>query len=463
MADLGSRSCALLEEQLDSFDADIRCEALTELARRIGSGDVSVPAPRPEVNLHFHTFFSFNANGWSPSRISWEARKHGLCVAGIVDFDVLDGMEEFLAAGELIGQPTTAALETRVFIQDYMGHVISSPNEPGIAYFMAAGCFKTPQHGSKAAHILDSMREMARRRNVEVMNRVNRYLDTVQIDYEVDVLPLTPSGNATERHLLAAYDAKAREVYEDGEQLEDFWGNALGISESEAERLLSDPPALHEKVRSKLMKYGGVGYVPPSGESFPRIELVIEMIRGMDALPTATWLDGTNSGEENTPAMLDLLAAKGVVAMNMIPDRNWNVRDPDEKRLKLAKLEEAVAAAREVDFPLCIGTEMNKLGMPFVDNFAAPELQPYLDDFLEGAFFFWGHTCLARYADMGYASRWSQAYLGTERAPKNRFYAKIGRLADPTTAKQALAGMDPQSATPDDVIRALCDREVPSC
>ena len=37
------------------------------------------------------------------------------------------------------------------------------------------------------------------------MARVNAYLDPVTIDYERDVLPLTPAGNATERHMLVAY------------------------------------------------------------------------------------------------------------------------------------------------------------------------------------------------------------------------------------------------------------------
>lgn len=455
MKDPQSSSCEQLEEQLNSFDPGARRSALVELARRVESGEVSVPAPKPEINLHFHTFFSFNANGWSPSRIAWEARKHRLSVAGIVDFDVLDGMDEFLAAGELIGVPATAALETRVFIREYMDRVISSPNEPGIAYFMAAGCYKAPKHGSEAARILESMRKMARRRNIEVMERVNQYLDTVQIDYDADVLPLTPSGNATERHMLAAYDTKAREVFEDPYDLAIFWANALMISESEAEKLLRDTPSLHEKIRSKLMKYGGVGYVPPSGETFPPIEQVIEMTNGMDALPTATWLDGTNSGEEDMPAMLDLLAKKGVVAMNIIPDRNWNIKDPDEKRLKLAKLAEAIAAAKEADFPLCVGTEMNKLGLPFVDNFSAPELRPYVDDFLDGAFFFWGHTCLAHCANMGYASEWAKACLGMERRQKNDFFAKVGRLAKPKTAKGKLAVLDSGSAAPGDVIRAL--------
>jgi len=62
-----------------------------------------------------HSFFSFNARDWSPSRIAWEARQAGLYAAAVCDFDVLDGMEEFLDAGEAIGLRAAAHLETRAF------------------------------------------------------------------------------------------------------------------------------------------------------------------------------------------------------------------------------------------------------------------------------------------------------------------------------------------------------------
>ena len=39
--------------------------------------------------------------------------------------------------------------------------------------------------------------------------RLNAYFAPVMVDYDRDVLPLTPAGNATERHMLAAYDSAA--------------------------------------------------------------------------------------------------------------------------------------------------------------------------------------------------------------------------------------------------------------
>jgi len=143
--------------------------------------------------------------------------------------------------------------------------------------------------------------------------------------------------------------------------------------------------------------------------------------------------------------------SKGAVALNMVPDRNWNIKDPEQKRIKMTHLDKAVRAAKELDLPLCVGTELNKLGLPFVDDFSAPELQPYVADFIEGAYFFWGHTFLARNG-VGYASEWADAHFGASRARKNAFYAKVGRLADPIGARARIEGMD---LTPDEIIKAL--------
>ena len=449
-----------LEEQLNSFDPLVRAEALCNLAAKAESREIVLGPTKNEVNLHIHTFYSFNAYGWSPSRIAWEARKYGLVVAGIVDFDVLDGMEEFLAAGDILEQRTVASLETRVYVREYHDKVMSSPHEPGIAYFMGAGCFRLPEPGTRAAYTLQEMRETARQRNIQVMKRVNDYLGVVQIDYDSDVLPLTPSGNATERHMLAAYDAKAREVFKDNHSgLVSFWAKALDMSVDQVQSIICDTPRFHEMVRSKLMKFGGVGYVPPTPDSFPPIEKVINMINDIGALPTATWLDGTTPGEADMPAFLDMMASKGVVAMNIIPDRNWNIKDPDEKRIKVENLDKAVRAAREIGFPLCIGTELNKLGQPFVDNFAATELQPYVRDFMDGAYFFWGHTFLSRTAGAGFGSEWAKAHFGNDRLQKNQFYSAVGRLAKPRHARMEGLQRSIKAASPKEVIDILSAQE----
>lgn len=413
-----------LEQQLNNFDIDERKAALVELSQLAQNDKIRLPKPKPEVNLHFHTFFSYNAKNWSPSRIAWEAKKYGLEVAGIVDFDVLEGMPEFLEAGELLGLKTVAGLESRVYVSEYSDKVINSPNEPGILYFMGHGCIRRG--------VDDRLYILARKRNIEVMQRINAYLGDVSLDYDRDVLPLTPSGNATERHLLLAYDRKAIEVH--GENTAKFWADVLDMPEPKVKELMSNTPVFHEKLRSKLIKFGGVGYVQPESGSFPSLELVIEMIKSIGAIPTTTWLDGTSEGEADMMANLEFMTRKGVISLNIIPDRNWNIKDPKEKSVKLAKLREVIEAARYFDLPLSIGTEMNKAGQPFVDDFSAPELADYVNDFVRGAQFFYGHTLLARYADFGYFSHAAEAEFGKDRHAKKQFYTKVGATAKPEKA-----------------------------
>ena len=90
-------------------------------------------------NLHAHSFFSYNGYGYSPSGLAWRGRRAGLCAMGLVDFDVLDGVAEFLGACHALGLRACAGLETRVFVPAFADRVINSPGEPGIAYHMGAG------------------------------------------------------------------------------------------------------------------------------------------------------------------------------------------------------------------------------------------------------------------------------------------------------------------------------------
>src|SRR5512143_930341 len=89
---------ASLEADLSNFDPAVRANALRDLADLTRQGEVSVEPERDIANMHCHTFFSFNAYGHSPSSLAWLARRQGFALLGIVDFDVLDGVDEFLEA-----------------------------------------------------------------------------------------------------------------------------------------------------------------------------------------------------------------------------------------------------------------------------------------------------------------------------------------------------------------------------
>ena len=441
-----------LASQLDSFDAGKRRQALERLARR--AREETRPR-RAEVNLHCHTFFSYNAYGFSPSRFAWEAARYGLEVAGIVDFDVLDGVREFLDAGRLLRLKTVAGFETRVFVRDLRDKVTNSPNEPGVSYLITTGFAEPPGPGTAAAETLKAMRDCARRRNRAVLERANRHLDLVQVDYERDVLPLTPAGNATERHMLAAYDRRAREAFPKDEDLARFWSDRLAEPRERIRELLKDPVALRNLMRVRLMKYGGVGYAPPEEGSFPSLEEVVEMALACGAVPSGGWLDGTNDGEADVVGLFRFWLSKGLACVTIIPDRNWNLKDPGDKAVKVQKLNAAVKAALELDMPILVGTEMNADGQKFVDTFAAVDMEPHRAAFLSGARFAWGHTLLKMTAGVGCTGPWAEQHFGDDRARRNAFFERVGAGPYPderTMEKLAEAGSE---STPEAVVGVL--------
>ncbi len=339
-----------MTNRLDSFNRDERRQALREICAH-----AKWPEPGRELNLHAHTFFSYNAYGYSPTHFAVLARQRGLAYAGIVDFDVLDGLEEFYEAGELLGLNTVVSMETRVFVPEFATRVINSPGEPGIAYHMGVGFARFVEH--------PTLRKTAEQRNRQLVARVNAFTAPVTLDYDRDVLPLTPNGNATERHICEAYARKGSA---------EFWRSKLGDWPA-------DPVQQQALIRARLMKQGGVGYVRPDSGSFPTMADFNRFVLEAGAIPTLAWLDGTSEGERAIEELFAVAMASGAAALNVIPDRNLSTPE------KIQNLRAVVALAQKHDFPIIVGTEMNAPGNKFVDDFSHPVLKELLPVFLESA------------------------------------------------------------------------------
>jgi len=467
------------ESELNDLNPECRRSALDQLLDRVRQGEIVFPEPGHAVNLHCHTFFSFNGYGYSPTFFAWKARCEGLRVAGIVDFDVLDAVDEFLEVCPRLGLRGCTGIETRVFVREFATREINSPGEPGIAYHMGVG-FTSGNRGNGGQSpissgrfaswmeengeigdsppnkaLLAEFKRTAQERNRSVAMRVNAFLDPVVVDYESDVLPLTPNGNATERHLCIAYDGKAQSLFPDETRRAEFWAGKLGTDRAEVRSVLNDPPAFQALIRSRTMKAGGVGYVKPSGPDFPTLESMNAFVLEAGAIPTFAWLDGTSEGEQAIEELLDVMLKGGVAAVNIIPDRNWNITDPAVKKTKLDHLYRFVDLARSHDLPISAGTEMNAYGQRFVDDFDAPELRPLTPLFLEGAHIFYAHTILQPHAAMGYLSDWAKRSFASVKE-KNAFFKHVGEVVDPSR-KDLLAGIEPHM-TPEDIETAKHQR-----
>ncbi len=436
-----------LEQQLDHFDAKKRNEALAELVKQVKTGAIPIPQAGRQINLHCHTFYSFNSLGYSPSRFAWLAKKQGLAAAGIVDFDVLDGMEEFFDACDALDLKGCVGIETRVYVPEFADLEMSSPGEPGITYHMGAGMVKG-KLSAKDQAFLDRLKKTAQQRNRQVLERVNPFLHPVVLNYENDVLPLTPAENPTERHLCLAYARKAAEQFGTGEPLKKFWSEKLGTPVDK----LTDLPEganLLNAIRAKTMKQGGVGYVTPDPKSFPAMTEMNAFVKSAGGIPTHAWLNGLSNGEKKIEDLLEIGMGSGVSAFNIVPDRNYT---PGVKDEKLANLYAVVELAERLHLPISVGTEMNSPGQKFVDSFSTAELKPLLPVFLKGAHIMYGHTLMQQLCGMGYESQWAQANF-KDRSSKNAFYEAVGEAISPSQ-KDRLSKCSPEDR-PKDIISKI--------
>lgn len=439
-----------LEVRLDDFDRQVRKESLEALNELAVNGDIPVEPEREVANLHCHSFFSYNGYGYSPTHLAWLGKKNGLKFIGVVDFDVLDGVDEFLDACTSLGICGTAGMETRVFIPEFADIEINSPGEPGVCYHMGIG-FTSSSAPASAHRILEDIRLRVAQRNCRVLEKINQFLDPLIIDFERDILPMTPSGNATERHIVTKIVEKACDEFENPAQ---FWSGKLDLPLEMVQKEIEDTENFQNTIRKKLIKRDGIGYIQPNADSFPLIDEFYEVLFSCQAIPCAAWLDGTTAGEQAIEKLLAVLINKGTAAINVIPDRNWNIKDPKEKALKLENLYHVARVAADLDLPVMVGTEMNSFGQKMVDDFNAFELHPLKDDFIKGAYFIFGHTQMQKRWKMGYQSPWAQKYFNNRKS-KNEFYKSSGQLIAPDG--QVTANIDDinNEMTPEQVLTSL--------
>lgn len=417
-----------LESDLNSFDPELRQKSLLKLKEFAAGGNIISAPKKVSYNLHCHTFCSYNGYGYSPSYIAWLACRKLWFAAGIVDFDVLDGVDEFLSSAETLDVRAVCGLETRAYVADLAQDEINSPGEPGVAYHMGIG-FTTSSIPAGQQEFLSGLKKQANARTENIVRLVNAFLSPVELDFKETAAKLTPFSNITERHVCTAYREKAEEVFPDTIARAAFWAEKLSMDTASASALINDPVKLEGTIRSKTMKSGGVGYVKASPESFPALQEMNDFTLACGALPCVAWLDGMSDGEKDPGRLLDMHISHKAAVLTIIPDRNWNFSDPEVKAAKTKCLDAVIAAALERDMPVVIGTEMNAPGQKLVDDFDCDALKKHNDTFTQGAAITFAHTLLTP-LKMGYLSKWAaENFAGT--AEKNAFFTEFGKAVTP--------------------------------
>ena len=231
-------------------------------------------------------------------------------------------------------------------------------------------------------------------------------------------------------------------VFRDNTKLAEYWGEKLG---TDAGALgLPEGKDLLNTLRNKTMKRGGVGYVVPDKGAFPTMTDMDKFSLAAGAMPTMTWLDGTSEGEQALEELIEIAMSSGVVAFNVIPDRNYT-SGLGKSDAKLKNLKYALELADSHGLPIVCGTEMNSPGQKFVDDFKTKELAGFVPLFLKGAYIVYAHSVLQRQCGLGYTSEWAKKnFAGVKE--KNEFFRTVGEMLEPAK-EETLAGFDDGAKT----------------
>jgi hypothetical protein len=370
------------------------------------------------INLHVHTNESFSFFK-SPTDAVWHAYNENLEYFGINDHYTIAGHDEFRLACEIAHIRSLFSIEAIARDEEAQKKArrYNDPDNPGRIYIIGTGVVRNLQEGSREYRILDTMRQSIRRRNKDIVEKLNRYVESKGYSFKItysDVESLTPRGNSTERHVVQALCEKIDGIVQSKDEKNDVYTKLLNATIEK--KILEDYSELQNLVRAQLVKVGKPCYVEEDRKAFTSIENLVFVHRKYGAIPSYGLMGNPITEEEkDIEALIQKIQSFGMYALVLL-----------ELRTELKRAMEIIKAASHYSFPVFIGTEHNwKTMRPLVGEVGKnTELYPY---FKKSANFLCGHQLLSELCNFGYLTQ-----DGTPRFRNLKdgfdFFSKIGEM-----------------------------------
>lgn len=362
-----------LIEQLNADTKEERLNAVRQVKKLIYSGEIVPAADEGYTNNHVHTTYSFSP--YSPSKAVFMAVMAGLSTVGIMDHDAINGAEEFIEAGEILGIATTIGFEIRTDWSDtpLNGRRINNPDQITNAYISAHGI--PHQNIAIADEFLGKIRVARAKRNERMIDNINRIVKQIgiSVDYKQDVLPLSMAhqgGGVTERHLLFALTHKLIEKYGKGKKLLDVLKNELSITlgAKQLEYLSDDANDMYEYDLLNVLKSSFISkiYVDANSEEAVPVKQAVEFILKIGAIPSYCYLGDVGESptgdkkaqkfeDDYLTEVLDTAKSIGFKAIAYMPSRNT-----------LSQLKRIIKLCDEYGFMQISGEDINQPRQSFI-------------------------------------------------------------------------------------------------
>ena len=210
-----------------------RLGALSDIKKKINSGEIAAPKKTDNVNNHIHTTYSFSP--YSPAKAVYMAYINGLKTAGIMDHDSIAGAAEFIEAGKILGVATTIGVETRVDMSKtrLAGRRINNTDQDSVAYAALHGI--PHQYIGGFDGYFSLFRKNRNTRNIQMCENISEIMKPygISLDFGGHVLPLSrygEGGSVTERHITYALSKLIAEKYETPAEVLNFLQNKMGLA-----------------------------------------------------------------------------------------------------------------------------------------------------------------------------------------------------------------------------------------
>lgn len=282
-----------------------------------------------KVNNHIHSPFSFSAFENIPQAVSL-AVDEKVKILGINDFFVCDGYEEF--SNECYKQKVFPVFNIE-FIglskQDQKNNIkVNDPNNPGRTYFSGKG-LKFPKSISKENEAkLESVIQESQKQVSDMIHKLNDHIASLGFDLKVsmdEIFSQFAKNLVRERHIAKALRIKVVESFSsESEQINFF----TKLYENQEPKIRPDNIAAFEnEIRGKLLKQGGIAFVPEDERAFLEVAELKDIIIDMGGIPTyPLLLDDSNGNftdfEASKEDLLEELLDRGVYSIELIPNRN---------------------------------------------------------------------------------------------------------------------------------------------
>lgn len=375
----------------------------------------------PKVNAHLHTPYSFSAFNNIEDALD-RATKEGVAVVGINDFYTTQGYKEW-AEGcakrklyplfniELIGlneKDQQASLK------------VNDPANPGRTYISGKG-LKHPHHLDEPfATMLSGVLAESNKQVLSMCEKLNNHLAENNCGFVLDIDWIRNNltkGMIRERHIAKALRIKIYDYCNN--DLECVHNTLKTIFEgSDPKANLKDYAALENEIRSRLLKSGGVAFVPETSNAFLPVQDICNIIIAAGGIPTYPFLsDDANGSYTDFEGNLELVAQE-------LTDRGFHSVEFISTRNDMKLLEKYASYLHNQGFVVTLGSEHNTPAMEPIELFARNG-EPLSDELMkinyEGACVIAAHQHLMQQGLEGYIDDKGVA----DRSKRNEF-VKLG-------------------------------------